>query len=66
MTWPQCFGAGFPGEMARMFGVNAIPHTFTIDADGIVQDEKIGDASIEGKLKKLIARAHELQTAQGR
>jgi thiol-disulfide isomerase/thioredoxin len=66
MTWPQCFGAGFPGEMARMFGVNAIPHTFTIDADGIVQDEKIGDASIEGKLKKLIARAHELQSTQGR
>ena len=66
MTWPQYFDAGFNGPMARMFGVNAIPHTFTIDADGIVQDEKIGDASIEGKLKKLIARAHELHATQGR
>jgi len=66
MNWPQCFGDGFSGQMARMFGVNAIPHTFTIDADGIVQDEKIGDASIEGKLKKLLARARDLQATQGR
>jgi hypothetical protein len=45
-----------------MFGVNAIPHTFTIDADGVLQDEHIGDASIEGKLKKLLVRARELQS----
>lgn len=65
MTWPQYFDAGFGGPIARMFDVNAIPHTFTIDADGIVQDEKVGDASIEGKLKKLLARARELQAAEG-
>jgi hypothetical protein len=47
-----------------MFDVHAIPHTFTIDADGIVQDEKVGDASIEGKLKKLLARARALQAAE--
>jgi len=64
MTWPQYFDAGFTGPVARMFDVHAIPHTFTIDADGIVQDEKVGDASIEGKLKKLIARARELRAAQ--
>jgi len=61
MTWPQYCDGGFTGPISRMFGVNAIPHTFTIDADGVLQDEHIGDASIEGKLKKLIARAHELQ-----
>jgi thiol-disulfide isomerase/thioredoxin len=65
MTWPQYFDNGFNGSIARMFDVNAIPHTFTIDADGIVQDEKVGDASIEGKLKKLLARARELQAAGG-
>jgi peroxiredoxin len=64
MTWPQYFDNGFGGSMARMFGVNAIPHTFTIDADGIVQEEKIGDSSIEGKLKKLFVRARELQSMQ--
>jgi peroxiredoxin len=61
MTWPQYFDGGFGGPMAKMFGVAAIPHTFTIDADGVLQDEHIGDAAIEGKLKKLVARAQELQ-----
>jgi peroxiredoxin/outer membrane protein assembly factor BamD (BamD/ComL family) len=64
MTWPQYFDNGFEGPIAKMFDVHAIPHTFTIDADGVLQDEHIGDASIEGKLKKLVARARELpQTA---
>ena len=62
MTWPQYRDGSFNGPIARMFAVNAIPHTFTIDADGVLQDEHIGDASIEGKLKKLIARARELQS----
>jgi thiol-disulfide isomerase/thioredoxin len=66
MTWPQYLDGGFGGSMAKSFGVHEIPHTFTVDADGIVQDEKIGDASIEGKLKKLLARAREIQSAQGR
>ena len=64
MTWPQYRDGSFAGPIARMFGVNAIPHTFTIDADGVLQDEHIGDASIEGKLKKLIAHARELQSTE--
>ncbi|HEY2820310.1 MAG TPA: TlpA disulfide reductase family protein [Candidatus Acidoferrum sp.] len=66
MTWPQYFDGGFGGPISKAFAVHEIPHTFTIDADGIVQDEKIGDASIEGKLKKLLARAREIQSTQGR
>jgi peroxiredoxin len=65
MTWAQYFDGGFTGPVARMFSVNAIPHTFTIDADGVLQDEHIGDASIEGKLKKLCARAKDLQAKEG-
>jgi len=61
MTWPQYRDGSFSGPIAKMFSVNAIPHTFTVDADGVLQDEHIGDASIEGKLKKLLARARELQ-----
>jgi len=64
MTWPQYFDGGFPGPVARIFAVNAIPHTFTIDSDGVLQDERIGDASIEGKLKKLISRAKEAQAVE--
>jgi len=61
MNWPQYRDGGFTGPIAKKFAVEAIPHTFTIDADGVLQDEHIGDASIEGKLKKLIARAREVQ-----
>lgn len=64
MTWPQYYDGGFTGPVATMFDVKAIPHTFTIDADGVLQDEHIGDAYIEGKLKKLLARAQQLQVSQ--
>jgi len=64
MTWPQYRDGSFEGHLAKTFSVNAIPHTFTIDADGVLQDEHIGDASIEGKLKKLLARARELKSAE--
>jgi thiol-disulfide isomerase/thioredoxin len=61
MTWLHYRDGGFTGPISRMFSVEAIPHTFTIDADGVLQDEHIGDASIEGKLKKLVSRARELE-----
>jgi peroxiredoxin len=64
MTWPQSCDNGFTGPVTKLFGVNSIPHTFTIDADGVLQEEHVGDASIEGKLKKLLARARELQPAE--
>jgi thiol-disulfide isomerase/thioredoxin len=66
MTWLNYYDGGFKGPISKLFGVEAIPHTFTIDPDGVLQDEHIGDASIEGKLKKLIARAREMQVAQQR
>jgi thiol-disulfide isomerase/thioredoxin len=61
MIWAQYRDGGFTGPISKLFGVEAIPHTFTIDAEGVLQDEHIGDASIEGKLKKLLAQARELQ-----
>jgi thiol-disulfide isomerase/thioredoxin len=64
MTWLHYRDGGFTGSIANLFGVKAIPQTFTIDADGVLQDQHIGDASIEGKLKKLVARAQELQASQ--
>jgi thiol-disulfide isomerase/thioredoxin len=64
MTWPQYRDGGFTGPIARMFNVTAIPHTFTIDTDGVLQEEHIGDASIEGKLKKLLVHARELTPSE--
>jgi thiol-disulfide isomerase/thioredoxin len=60
MTWLQYRDGGFNGQIAKQFGVTAIPATFTIDADGVLEDQHVGDADIEGKLKKLIARATEV------
>jgi len=57
MTWPQYYDGYFTGPMAVEFAVRAIPATFMIDADGILQDVRVGDSDIEGKLKKMIARA---------
>lgn len=57
MTWMQYRDGSFEGRISKQFGVTAIPATFTIDVDGVQEDQHVGDANIEGKLKKLIARA---------
>jgi thiol-disulfide isomerase/thioredoxin len=57
MTWAQYRDGGFDGPIATSFAVKAIPTTFTIDADGFLQDQQVGDGNIEEKLKKLIAQA---------
>jgi thiol-disulfide isomerase/thioredoxin len=59
MTWMQYRDGSFRGPVSRLFGVTAIPATFSIDADGVIEDQHVGDADIEGKLKKLIAQAVE-------
>ncbi|MGC1463265.1 MAG: TlpA disulfide reductase family protein [Terracidiphilus sp.] len=61
MNWLQYRDGYFKGPIATQFAVNAIPATFSIDADGVLEDQHVGDANIEGKLKKLIAQAVELQ-----
>lgn len=64
MSWLNYRDGGFTGPVSRLFDVNAIPHTFTIDTDGVLQDEHIADGSIEGKLKKLLAHAREMPANQ--
>jgi thiol-disulfide isomerase/thioredoxin len=56
MTWVQYRDADH--SLSKQFGVEAIPHYFTIDSDGVLTAEMLGSGSdVEGKLKKLIARA---------
>ncbi len=58
MTWLQYRDADH--KLSERFGVNAIPHYFTIDSDGVLTAEMLGEGSdVEGKLKKLIKRARE-------
>jgi thiol-disulfide isomerase/thioredoxin len=56
MTWVQYRDADH--HLSTLFGINAIPHYFTIDSDGVLTAEMLGEGSdVEGKLKKLVARA---------
>jgi thiol-disulfide isomerase/thioredoxin len=56
MTWQQYRDADH--KLSQRFDVNAIPHYFTIDADGVLTAEMMGSGSdVEGKLKRLLKRA---------
>jgi prepilin-type processing-associated H-X9-DG protein len=56
MTWIQYRDAD--RSLSRAFDVQAIPHYFTIDTDGVLTAEMMGSGSdVEGKLKKLLAKA---------
>lgn len=58
MTWVQYRDEDH--KLADEFGVTSIPHYFTIDSDGVLTSEMLGSgADVEGKLKKLIAKANE-------
>jgi len=58
MTWVQYRDADH--KLSEQFGINAIPHYFTIDSDGVLTAEMMGSGSdVEGKLKKLIKRAEQ-------
>ncbi len=56
MPWVQFRDAGH--RLSNLFGIDAIPHYFTIDSDGVLTAEMLGSGSdVEGKLKKLVAKA---------
>lgn len=56
MIWEEYRDAD--GKLGQQFGVTSIPRYFTIDADGVLTSVDVGEGSnIEGKLKKLIAKA---------
>jgi hypothetical protein len=57
MTWLQYRHSGSQDDIADIFGVHAIPHTFTIDSNGVLQDEQLDGGPLEGKLRKLVAQA---------
>ncbi len=59
MDWPQYWDEG--GTMASKFGVNVIPHYFTIDTDGVLRSENMGGGSnIDGRLRKLVSAAQQI------
>ena len=60
MTWTQYRDADH--ALSNAFGVNAIPHYFTIDSDGVLKAEMVGsDANVEGRIRKLVEKAVQAQ-----
>jgi thiol-disulfide isomerase/thioredoxin len=56
MTWPQYRDTNH--RIGRLFGVEALPGYFTIDADGVLTAELLGGGfDIEGRLKELVSKA---------
>jgi len=63
MTWLQYRDSDH--KLSDRFGINAIPHYFTIDSDGVLTAEILGSGNdVEGKIRKLIKRAQAAQAAQ--
>jgi len=63
MTWVQYRDADH--HLSEQFAINAIPHYFTIDSDGVLTAEMLGEGSdVEGKLKKLVAKARDAKALQ--
>jgi thiol-disulfide isomerase/thioredoxin len=62
MTWYQYRDADH--HLSTMFGINSIPHYFTIDSDGVLTTELVGSGNdVEGRLKKLVAKAKAASSA---
>ena len=58
MSWPQILDADH--KLSDIYGVDALPHYFTIDADGALQSETIGvgDDDLQAHLRTLITKAN--------
>ncbi len=57
MSWPQVRDEGH--ALSQIYGVDALPHTFTIDANGVLVSEVVGVGpdDVEGRVRTLIAKA---------
>jgi thiol-disulfide isomerase/thioredoxin len=56
MAWPQYRDADH--RLGQLFEIEGLPSYFAIDSDGVLTAEMLGEGSdVEGKLKKLVARA---------
>ena len=58
MTWPQVLDAGH--QLSNAYGVDGLPHYFTIDADGALRSEVVGvgEDDIEARVRGLLLKAN--------
>ncbi|WP_263413814.1 TlpA family protein disulfide reductase [Terriglobus aquaticus] len=64
MTWNQYRDTAH--TLSTAFHVDAIPHYFTIDSDGVLTAETVGSGSMaDSRIDKLVQRAREAQRERG-
>jgi tetratricopeptide (TPR) repeat protein len=57
ITWPQYFeGRGWNNTIARLYGVNAIPHSVLIDQDGIIIHRGLRGGRLSNAIGELLKR----------
>jgi tetratricopeptide (TPR) repeat protein len=55
VTWPQYFdGQGWGNEIARKYGVYAIPHTVLIDHEGVIRAIALRGEELDAKIGELL------------
>jgi hypothetical protein len=64
MTWLNYRDGSIAGPMARLFEVHEIPCFFFIDAEGVLQYERIGDGLFNKKLKQQVDLARQSQSTE--
>ncbi len=55
ITWPQFFdGNGWRNQVAMMYGINAIPHTYLIDSEGVIRMANVRGRALEPAIAELV------------
>ena len=55
ITWPQVFdGNGWQNRVAQMYGINAIPHMYLIDGEGVVRKSDVRGHALEPAVAELV------------
>ena len=55
IAWPQVFdGDGWDNQVAKMYGIRAIPHMYLIDGDGVVRKSGVRGHALEPAVAELV------------
>ena len=66
ITWPQFFdGNGWQNRVAQMYGINAIPHMYLIDGEGVVRKSDVRGPALDPAVAELV-RENNAKLHQGK
>ena len=56
ITWPECFdGQGWDNQIAKKYGISAIPMTYLLDRNGVIIGKDLRGNSLNAALEKAFA-----------